>query len=80
MKKLQVDRFEGEIAVLFDENKNIYDIHKDLFGFTLHEGDLLNVTFDEGKPVSAVFLADETQAMRNRIQALKAKLKKKNGQ
>ena len=77
MKKLQVDRFEGEIAVLFDENKNIYDVHKDLFGFTLHEGDFLNVTFDDGKPVSAVFLADETEAVKKRIRELMAKRRKK---
>ncbi|MBQ8496295.1 MAG: DUF3006 domain-containing protein [Clostridia bacterium] len=77
MKKLQVDRFEGEIAVLYDENKRIYDVPKDLFGFTLHEGDILEVKFEEDKPVSARFLEEETETMRNRIKALKAKLKRK---
>ena len=77
MKKMQVDRFEGDIAVLLDEEKNIYDISKDQFGFELHEGDLLEVVFEGGVPVSARFLAEETEALHQRIQALMEKLKRK---
>jgi hypothetical protein len=77
MKLLQVDRFEGEIAVLFDCEKNIYDVKKDLFGFELHEGDLLNVTFVDGKPASAEFLAEETERLKKRAAALREKLRRK---
>ena len=76
-KKLQVDRFEGDIAVLFDMEKNLYDVPKDLFGFELHEGDYLEVTFENGVPVSAVFLAEETEAARQKIRALMAKMRRK---
>ncbi|MBE6666296.1 MAG: DUF3006 domain-containing protein [Ruminococcaceae bacterium] len=76
-KKLQTDRFEGDIAVLFDMEKNLYDVPKDLFGFELHEGDYLEVTFENGVPVSAVFLAEETEAARQKIRALMAKMRRK---
>jgi hypothetical protein len=76
-KKLQVDRFESGLAVLFDMEKNLYNVPKDVFGFTLHEGDYLEVTFENGVPASAVFLAEETEAARLRIRALMAKMRKK---
>ena len=34
-KKLQVDRFEEGLAVLFDMEKNIYNVQKNIFGFEL---------------------------------------------
>ncbi len=77
MKKLQVDRFEGEIAVLFDAEKNVYDVPKDAFGFALHEGDILEVEFSDGKPCSAKFLEEETKAMQARVRELMKKLKRK---
>ncbi len=77
MKILQVDRFEGDIAVLFDREKNIYDVKKDVFGFELHEGDLLNVTFADGKPIAAEFLAEETEGLRKRAAELREKRRRK---
>lgn len=77
MKKLQVDRFEGEIAVLFDAEKNVYDVPKDAFGFDLHEGDILEVEFSDGKPCAAKFLEEETKAMQARVRELMKKLKRK---
>ncbi|MBQ3489199.1 MAG: DUF3006 domain-containing protein [Clostridia bacterium] len=76
-KKLQVDRFEGALAVLFDMEKNIYHVSKDLFGFELHEGDYLETVFENGKPVSAVFLEKETERERQKIMELMAKLRRK---
>ena len=76
-KKLQVDRFEGEIAVLFDMDYRLYNVPKDVFGFELHEGDYLEATFENDAPVSAVFLAEETEAARQKIKALMAKMRKK---
>ena len=76
-KKLQVDRFEEGLAVLFDMEKNIYNVPKNLFGFELHEGDYLDVTFESGMPVSAVFLSEETEAARQKIRALIAKMRRK---
>ena len=77
-KKMQVDRFEGEVAVLFDIEKKIYDVPKTVFGFELHEGDLLEVEFSEdGKPLSAVFLVEETETLRRRARELRESLRKK---
>ena len=76
-KKLQVDRFEENLAVLFDMEKNIYNVPKDLFGFELNEGDYLDVTFENGVPASAVFLAEETEEARQKIRALMEKLRRK---
>ena len=76
-KKLQVDRFEGDLAVLFNREGEVYDVPKDCFGFALHEGDYLEVTLEDGVPVSAVFLAEETEAARQKIRALMAKMRKK---
>ena len=76
-KKLQVDRFEGDLAVLFDMDYRLYNVPKDIFGFELHAGDYLDVTFENDVPTSAVFLAEETEAARQRIKALMAKMRKK---
>jgi len=77
-QKLQVDRFEGDIAVIYNMDEKVkYDVPRDLFGFRLHEGDYLDVTFENGVPVSAVFLAEETEAARQKIRALMAKMRKK---
>ena len=77
MKILQVDRFEGNIAVLFDREKNIYDVPKDIFGFELHEGDLLDVSFSEGKPHTAIFLAEETERLKKRAEQLRERCRRK---
>ena len=76
-KKLQVDRFEENLAVLFDMEKNIYNVPKDLFGFELHEGDYLDVAFENDAPASAVFLAEETEEARQKVRALMEKLRRK---
>ena len=76
-KKLQVDRFEGNVAVLFDMEKNIYNVPKETFGFVLHEGDYLEAVFENGIPVSAVFLAQETEEEYRKISALMAKMRRK---
>lgn len=78
MKKMQVDRFEEGFAVLVGiQSKEICDVPKDLFGFVLHEGDILNVVFDGDKPVSAEFLAEETEAVKKRIRELMQKRRRK---
>ena len=76
-KELQVDRFEGNIAVLIGEDKSIYDVDKEIFGFELHEGDLLEAEMENDTPVSAVFLAEKTAALREEIRVLMAKLRRK---
>ena len=78
MKRLQVDRFEGEIAVLTDRaERKIYDVPKDFFGFELHEGDILAVEFSGETPASAVFLAEETERVHRRIRELMEKRRKR---
>ena len=76
-KKLQVDRFEGNLAVLLDREDHIYNIPKDLFGFELHEGDYLETEMENNMPVSAVFLAEETLAARQKIHILMKKMRRK---
>ena len=79
MKKLQVDRFEEGFAVLIDDDDMPIDVPRDLFGFALHEGDILAVKFEGDKPVSAVFLEEETAAVKARVEALRRKLREKKG-
>ena len=78
MKKLQVDRFEENFAVLIDDDDMPIDVPRDLFGFELHEGDILAVEFEGGKPVSATFLEDETLAVKARVEALRRRLREKS--
>ena len=77
MKKLQVDRFEEGFAVLVDDDGMPIDVPRDRFGFELHEGDILAVEFEGKIPVSAVFLEEETLAVKARVQALRRKLREK---
>ena len=76
-KKLQIDRIEGKLAVLIDDDETIYNIPKSFFGENAFEGNIFEITFEDGAPVSAVFLAEETEAVREKIRALMAKLRKK---
>ena len=78
VKKLQIDRMEGALAVMTDEEEEgTCNIPAEFFGEDAKEGNIFEVTFENGKPVSAVFLKEETEAVRERIRALMAKLKKK---
>ena len=57
--KFIIDRFEGDKAIIEDENKNIYEISKSaLAGFC--EGDVIIISKDE----------DETNERKNRIDNL----------
>ena len=78
MEKMQVDRFEGELAVLIDHKGGRWNIQKDSLGFELHEGDLLEVDISAGAIVSARFLEEETETLRKRAKALMEKLKRKH--
>ncbi|MBR6744112.1 MAG: DUF3006 domain-containing protein [Clostridia bacterium] len=75
-KKLQIDRIEGKFAVMTDDEE-IYNIPADFFGENAREGNIFEVVFENGKPVSAVFLAEETEAVREKIRKLMAKLRNK---
>ena len=75
-KKLQIDRIEGKLAVLTDDDETILHIPKDFFGQEMQEGNLYEIVFENGKPVRATFLADETEAVREKIRLLMAKLRK----
>ncbi len=77
MKKMQLDRFEEHFAVLADDNMNILNIPKDFFPFEVHEGDILEIEFEEETPISARFLAEETETAKARTKALMERLKKK---
>ena len=75
--KMQIDRIEGKLAVLVDDDENIYNIPKGFFGEDLREGNIFEIEFEDGKPVRYVFLEEETEAVRRRIKELMAKLRKK---
>ena len=78
VKKLQIDRMEGALAVMTDEvEEGTCNIPAEFFGEDAKEGNIFEVTFENGKPVSAVFLAEETERVRRRIKELMAKLRKK---
>ena len=78
IKKLQIDRIEGRLAVMTDDdNEEYYHIPAAFFGENAAEGNIFEVVFEDGKPVSAIFLKEETEAVREKIRALMAKLKKK---
>ena len=75
--KIQVDRIEGNVVVLLDGDKNIYDIPKGFFAQEPNEGDIFEVDFEDGKPVRSLFLEEETEAVKRRIRELMAKMRKK---
>ena len=77
MKKMQIDRFEGAFAVLADDDMKTMDIPKAFFPFKVHEGDVLEIEFEGEMPVSARFLAEETEAAKARTKSLMERLKNK---
>ena len=76
-KKLQIDRIEGKLAVMTDDDGDTCNIPADFFGENAVEGNIFEIVFEDGKPVRAVFLAEETEAVREKIRTLMAKLRKK---
>lgn len=80
MKKMQIDRFEGDFAVLADDEMKTIDIPKSFFAFEVHEGDILEMEFEGDKPISAKFLVEETEAAKARVKTLMERLKKKKRQ
>lgn len=77
MKKMQIDRFEGDFAVLADDDMKTMDIPKSFFSFEVHEGDIFEIEFEGDAPISAKFLSEETEAEKARVRSLMEKLKKK---
>ena len=77
MKQMQVDRLEEGLAVLVDEEERSFCVPKDFFGFALHAGDVLMVETEDGKPVRARFLAEETEARKTLAKELMQKLKRR---
>ena len=77
IKKLQIDRIEGAFAVMTNDDEGFYNVPAAFFGENAAEGNIFEVVFEDGKPVSAIFLKEETEAVREKIRALMAKLKKK---
>ena len=76
-KELYVDRIEdGDIVVLLDGEKNIYEIELGFFAAPPNEGDYFDFVFEDGKPVSAEFLAKKTEEAHERIRYLMAKMRK----
>ena len=77
MKKMQIDRFEGEFAVLVDDDMKTMDIPKVFFSREACEGDIFEIEFEGNTPISAKFLAEETEAAKARVRSLMERLKKK---
>ena len=76
-KKLQIDRIEGTLAVMTDEDGGIYDIPAAFFGENAVEGNIFEVVYEDGEPARATFLAEETAEIREKIRVLMEKLRKK---
>lgn len=77
--KVYVDRFEGKFVVLIRiGERGGYDVPKEKLGFEVHEGDVLEAEFSEkGELLSAVYLADETAARREKYASMMARLRKR---
>lgn len=44
--RLVIDRFEGNYAILIDDNENSYNVDKKLL-INNHEGDVIYITYNE---------------------------------
>ena len=78
IKKLQIDRIEGALAVMTDEEEEVTcNIPAEFFGADAKEGNIFEVVFEDGNPVDYRFLAEETESVRRRIKELMVKLRKK---
>jgi hypothetical protein len=78
--KYTIDRFEGHLAVLLlREDETIEKvIPKEQLGSSYHEGDILDISFDEDGGVKRVdYLKDETENARAKARNLLNKLKDK---
>jgi len=76
-RELQVDRTEGKTVVLMDGEDTFFEIALDFFDTPPREGDYFEIDFEDGAPVSSRFLEEKTEAARQRIRALMAKMRKK---
>ncbi len=75
MKKMQIDRFEEEIAVLIWEDEKALDIPKSAFPFEVHAGDILEIEWDGERLLSARLLKEETAAQKARNHSLMERIK-----
>ncbi len=78
--RFSLDRFEGDLAVCYDENDNKYDFPKSLVD--LEAGALFTASLDsDGNPIDIQYLAEETAAkkaqMKKRLSSLFGRSKKK---
>ncbi len=65
MKRFSIDRFEGNIAVLIDENENKICISRDDLPSSVKEGDIL---IYDGEKYSIDF--DDTDARKSEVKRL----------
>lgn len=79
--KVNVDRAEEGFFVCITDDGDVINIPKEDFPFEVHECDVLDITLSDGRLTEARFLADETEAQKQRAKSvmdrLRSKFKKK---
>ncbi len=74
-----VDRIENNIAVLIDDDENIYHVLLNDYNFLVSEGDIfISELDDSGKLILIKKNTDEMKSRKERINNLFNKLKNKN--
>jgi hypothetical protein len=77
-KKVVVDRFEGEMAVLLMDEKPL-NVLRNKLPKGIKEGDWLNVEFDGENIISAEIDKEEKEQMKARIDDKLAQLRQRKG-
>ena len=75
--KVNIDRIEDGVVVCIDDNDEEYDFKVEDFPAEAHDGDMFEITLDGDRIVKAVFLEEETEALRERARAAMERLRNK---
>ena len=75
--KVNVDRIEDGFVVCIDDDDEEYSFRVEDFPAEAHDGDMFEITLDGDKIVGAVFLEEETLALRERARAAMERLRNK---
>ena len=75
--KVNVDRAEEGFFVCITDDGDVINIPKEDFPFEVHECDVLDITLSDGRLTEARFLADETEAQKQRAKSVMDRLRSK---
>ncbi len=75
MKKMQIDRFVEELAVLIWDGEKALNIPRAAFPFEVNEGDIIELEWDGVSLSHARLLIEETEAAKAHAKSLMERLK-----